>query len=102
MAYDVSRRSLLAAGLPGVALGFQAPTEVQQVTVAGGPPAKPQYSIKFAVIGIDHNHILAITDAVKRGGGELVKVHSTNQPRSRRFPEALSRSESWRPARMRS
>src|ERR1017187_7700042 len=79
MAYDVSRRSLLMAGLPGAALGFQAPTQVEQVTVAGGPPAKPKYSIKFAVIGLDHNHINGITDAVRRGGGELVKVHSTNQ-----------------------
>jgi predicted dehydrogenase len=79
MAYDVSRRSLLMAGLPGAALGFQAPTQVEQVTVAGGPPAKPKYSIKFAVIGLDHNHINGITDAVRRGGGDLVKVHSTNQ-----------------------
>jgi predicted dehydrogenase len=92
MAYDVSRRSLLMAGLPGAALGFEAPTQAQQVTVPGGPPAKPKYSIKFAVIGIDHNHILGITDAVKRGGGELVKVHSTNQTAladfQKRYPEA--------------
>ena len=80
MAYDVSRRSLLMAGLPGAALGFQAPTQAQEVTVPGGPPAKPQYSIKFAVIGLDHNHINGITDALRRGGGQLVKVHSTNQP----------------------
>src|ERR1039458_3543175 len=92
MAYDVSRRSLLMAGLPGAALGFEAPTQAQQVTVPGSTPAKPKYSIKFAVIGIDHNHILGITDAVKRGGGELVKVHSTNQTAladfQKRYPEA--------------
>jgi len=98
MAYDVSRRSMLMAGLPGAALAFQPPTQAQQVTVAGAPPAKPQYSIKFAVIGIDHNHILGITDAVKRGGGQLVKVHSTNQTAladfQRRYPEAkLAASE---------
>jgi predicted dehydrogenase len=98
MAYDVSRRSLLMAGLPGAVFGFQAPTQTQQVTVPGGPPAKPQYSIKFAVIGIDHNHILGITEAVKRGGGELVKVHSTNQTAladfQKRYPEAkLAASE---------
>lgn len=98
MAYDVSRRSLLMAGVPGAAFGFQAATPVQEVAVPGGPPAKPKYSIKFAVIGIDHNHILGITEAVKRGGGELVKVHSTNQTAladfQRRFPEAkLAASE---------
>ncbi|MGA3263134.1 MAG: hypothetical protein ABSC47_03715 [Terracidiphilus sp.] len=38
---------------------------------------KPQYAIKFAVIGLDHNHILGITAALIRGGGELVKFHST-------------------------
>src|SRR5580698_163927 len=79
MAYDVTRRSVLMAGVPGAAMAFQPSAQVQEVTVAGKPPAKPEHSIKFAVIGIDHNHINGITDAVKRGGGELVKVHSTNQ-----------------------
>jgi len=79
------------AGLPGAAFAFQ-PSNVQEVQVAAKPPEKPKYSIKFAVIGIDHNHIIGITDAVKRGGGELVKVHSTNQNAladfQKRFPEA--------------
>jgi len=91
MAYDVSRRSLLMAGLPGAALAFQ-PAAVQEVTVPGAPPEKPKYSIKFAVIGIDHVHINSITDAIKRGGGQLVKVHSTNQTAlaafQKRYPEA--------------
>jgi predicted dehydrogenase len=86
------------AGLPGAALGFQTPTRVQEVTAPAAPSAKPQYSIKFAVIGIDHNHIFGITDAIKRGGGELVKVHSTNQTAladfQKRYPEAkLAASE---------
>jgi predicted dehydrogenase len=79
------------AGVPGAALAFQ-PSQVQEVTVPGSPPEKPKYSIKFAVIGIDHNHINGITDALKRGGGELKKVHSTNQTAladfQKRYPEA--------------
>ena len=90
MADDVSRRSflkatgpagLMAGGLPGAALGFQAATQAaQEVTVPAGPQTKPKYSIQFAVIGLDHNHILGMTDAVRRGGGELAAVYSANLP----------------------
>ena len=41
--------------------------------------AKPKYSIRFAVIGLDHAHILGMTAAVQRGGGELVSVYSTDR-----------------------
>ncbi len=34
--------------------------------------------IKFAVIGIDHPHIYGMTDAIKRGGGELVALMLKN------------------------
>jgi predicted dehydrogenase len=37
----------------------------------------PGHTVKFAVIGLDHNHINGITDTIRRGGGELVSVHST-------------------------
>jgi len=89
MAYDVSRRSFLKttgpaglmAGLPAAALGFEAAPQVtQEVTVAASPQTKAKYSIQFAVIGLDHNHINGITDAVRRGGGELAAVYSTNLP----------------------
>jgi len=39
--------------------------------------AKPKHSIKFAVIGLDHGHIMGITAAVIRGGGELAAFYST-------------------------
>src|ERR1017187_9281296 len=87
MADDVSRRSFLKttgpaglmAGLPMAALGFEgAPPVTQEVTVAASPQTKPKYSIQFAVIGLDHNHINGMTDAVRRGGGELAAVYSTN------------------------
>ena len=44
---------------------------------------RPKNSIKFAVIGLDHNHIMGMTAAVQRGGGELVSVYASN-------PEAIS------------
>src|ERR1043165_3804239 len=54
--------------------------------------------IKFAVINIDHPHIYGITDAIKRGGGELVALYA-KQPELttaflKSFPEAkLVKSE---------
>ena len=42
MAYNVSRRSLMMAGVPGAALAFQPPSRAQEVTVAGRPPEKPE------------------------------------------------------------
>jgi len=36
--------------------------------------APPRHSIKFAVCGISHAHIYGMVEAVKRGGGVLVKV----------------------------
>ena len=83
------RRKFLQAGssagllsaLPEAALAFQSKGGqlVEQVAPPGmDPDAKPKHSIKFAVIGTDHNHIFGITAAMKRGGGELVSVYGTN------------------------
>jgi predicted dehydrogenase len=41
-------------------------------TAAVIPPGK----IKFAVININHPHIYGMTDAIKRGGGELVALYA--------------------------
>ena len=53
--------------------------------MASGPKSEgmPKHTIKFAVIGLDHNHINGITDTIRRSGGELVAVHST-------LPDALA------------
>ena len=92
MAKDsVSRRSILkAAGsvgimgrLPETALAFQTTGQITH-EVATGPTQErtPGHTIKFAVIGLDHNHINGITDTIRRSG-ELVSVHSIN-------PQALA------------
>jgi predicted dehydrogenase len=53
--------------------------QIAQETAAPGPGAneKPKASIKFAVIGLDHAHILGMTAAVIRGGGQLTAFYST-------------------------
>lgn len=40
------------------------------------PVVIPPVKIKFAVININHPHIYGMTDAIKRGGGELVSVYA--------------------------
>jgi predicted dehydrogenase len=66
------------SALPEVAFGLQ--TDGAQVVQEIAPPgydAKPTHSIQFAVIGLDHAHILGITAAVIRGGGQLAAFYST-------------------------
>lgn len=89
---NVSRRSLLKAagsagimgGLPETALAFQTTGRVTH-EVATGPMQEhtPKHTIQFAVIGLDHNHVNGITDTIRRSGGVLVSVQSTN-------PQALA------------
>lgn len=55
--------------------------------------------IKFAVINIDHPHIYGMTDAIKRGGGELTALYAKQPDLAAAFlktyPEAkLAKSES--------
>jgi predicted dehydrogenase len=69
-------------------------------------PAKKQKEIitapnriKFAVININHPHIYGMTDAIKRGGGELVAMYAEEADLTAAFlktyPEAkLAKSES--------
>src|SRR5580700_11008609 len=70
---QVSRRSILkaagtagvAGGLPGIAMAFQPAGPVAyEVAASDYQETAPKYSIRFAVIGIDHNHINGITDAL--------------------------------------
>jgi predicted dehydrogenase len=85
---NIGRRNFLktmgAAGmlstLPEASLGLHAgggPIAHEIVAPGADEDAKPKYSIKFAVIGLDHGHIMGITAAVIRGGGELAAFYST-------------------------
>jgi predicted dehydrogenase len=75
----VGAASMLST-LPEAAFGLQAGSGqvTHEVATPGADEdAKPKYSIKFAVIGLDHAHIMGITAAVIRGGGELAAFYST-------------------------
>lgn len=91
----------MVSTLPEAAFGLH-PVEghiIHEVVEPGQEEsAKPKYSIKFSVIGLDHYHIMGMTAAVLRGGGELVSVYSTNQKAIadflKRFPQArIAKSE---------
>jgi len=65
------------------------------------PPTPSMISnnrIKFAVININHPHIFGMTDAIKRGGGELVALYAKEPDLAadflKTYPEAkLAKSE---------
>ena len=79
----VDRRSFLRAmgtagvisALPEAALSGRM---IHEVAPSGYQAnARPKNSIKFGVIGLDHNHIMGMTAAVIRGGGELHSFYTT-------------------------
>ena len=104
MEESASRRAfLMAAGTAGLASGLagavQAQTAATEVAAPGlDPNAKPKHSIRFSVIGLDHYHIMSMTAAVQRGGGQLVSVYATDPKQIADFRKAfgdvpLARSE---------
>ncbi len=80
MSQSVDRRALLmAAGLMTAvpALAETGKPDGEEIAPEGfdlSPFAKQ--SIDFAVIGLDHYHIMGMTAAVKRGGGRLKKFYA--------------------------
>ncbi|MEY2902794.1 MAG: hypothetical protein RLY89_1900 [Bacteroidota bacterium] len=81
-----------------VASGMALLTGIQAKANANGASLKVATRIRFGVININHNHIYGMTEAVKRGGGELVWIYA-KEPElvaafMKQFPEAkLARSE---------
>jgi predicted dehydrogenase len=92
------RTFLQTAGLAGmvstispVAFGQAASGAVNQEKAKSSIalPDKPQHSIKFAVIGLDHAHIYSMTAAVQRGGGELVALYATDAKQIAEFRQRV-------------
>jgi predicted dehydrogenase len=91
----VGRREFVA-GLAGSAALSALPRRASAERQAQKPAAPPR--IKFAVIGINHGHINSQTEAVLRGGGELVAMYAKEPDLTadfvKRFPQAkVARSE---------
>jgi predicted dehydrogenase len=89
------------AVMPGMAMGMETmpfgpvdPTRVTEevLQAPAGAEAAPKYHVKFAVVGLSHDHIFGMVGAVIRGGGELVAVQGAEPERvaafSKRFPQA--------------
>lgn len=101
------RRVMTAAGIAGFAATLPGDVLAQSVTsgnavseqaAPAGPDPQARYSIPFAVIGLDHAHIYAMTDAAIRGGGKLAAFHATDPAqidtfRKRYGDVTLARSE---------
>jgi predicted dehydrogenase len=60
----------LSSLLPDKAIATTIPSAKESIRINAEP------RIKFSVIGINHNHIYGMTDAIIRGGGELVSLYA--------------------------
>jgi predicted dehydrogenase len=96
------RRQFLKDSVKASGFMFMTPMLENFKTTESSP--KPQTitvapnRIKFAVININHPHIYGMTDAIKRGGGELIAVYAKEADLvaafSKAYPEAkLATSE---------
>ncbi|WP_019832770.1 Gfo/Idh/MocA family protein [Sphingomonas sp. PR090111-T3T-6A] len=80
----IDRRALLGAGLAagltaeGLAQSLSQGNAVSEVAAPVTPEPEAKYRVPFAVIGLDHAHIYAMTDAMIRGGGVLTAFHATD------------------------
>ena len=103
----VDRRTFVKAMAGSTALGPVLPAALAaaggteravRATRGSGVEQSSKPRLRFAVIGINHNHINSQVGAVLRGGGELVWLYAKEpdlvQDFQKRFPQAkLARSE---------
>jgi len=79
-----------AAMFPDAFGGSAAGEPVIEVVQASNAPM-PKHNIRFAVCGMSHDHIYGMTEALRRGGGELVLVYGTEPDKvaafRKRYPD---------------
>jgi predicted dehydrogenase len=95
---QADRRGFLEAALGATVAAASARAATASVTQAAPEAPKGPARIRFAAIGLNHGHINGQTEAVLRGGGELVWVYAKEPDLvaayQKRFPQAkLARSE---------
>lgn len=56
--------------------GLHSTNYPEEIILSPGSRPAPKKSIRFSVIGINHNHILGMVDALTLGGGQLVAVYA--------------------------
>ena len=83
----------LSAAWPFGLAEAQGQVSATEVAHSSQPPsAKPSRPVRFGVCGMSHDHIYGMTDAMLRGGGELVSVYAAEPERgaafTKRFPQA--------------
>lgn len=64
-------------------------TRVKEEIVKPGPVRAPKDTIRFSVIGINHNHINGMVSALIKGGGQLVSVYAKEPDLLRGFTRAF-------------
>jgi predicted dehydrogenase len=88
-----------ALGAGGLAAAFRgafgdfgagAAQPVMEVAQAGNAPM-PKESLRFAVCGMSHDHIYGMTEAIRRGGGQLVLAYGVEPDKvasyRKRYPD---------------
>src|SRR5512133_1026807 len=91
------RQSVATAA--GLAAGAMFPAEligrdlnnarIKEIIVKPGYRPAPKDSIRFSVIGINHNHINGMVSALIKGGGQLVSVYAKEPDLLRGFTRAF-------------
>jgi predicted dehydrogenase len=97
---DISRRDAVKGSAAAAAAALVAatlPSGVASAAVHTVSRGRAATRLRFGVVGISHGHIYGMSDAVMRGGGELVSFHS-NEPElaaafARQYPQARQVSD---------
>jgi len=78
--------------------GHYGNNRIEEIILQPEKRSAPKETIRFSVIGLNHNHILGMVDSLIKGGGQLVSVYS-KEPEllpdfTKRYPNAkVAKSE---------